>query len=410
MQKIRLACLAATPTIAALLALPRPAAAASPFELNLNVDGQTYTRNYNDLSDLLSLLNRGALQRIAPNYTSGSQVNAEVNVRGVPMTVSTVDGDPTALRLTSPDADYERVFDAGSLSATQRQLQEFAKGNENGEELKQLVKAVVANSTADPVAGNPSSLLGQSVIADYTIGTLLPGDDGGMAPRAAGWHFSIGAAMQQQSASSFDIDTYSLPIGASYTFGVDGPEVFLHIPLFITDTAGATSYMGTGAVGVRVPIVRTPQLRWALTPSIRWGAAGSDEVGAVGATYGGSLTSDLRIALGNMTLGIGNSIARYQTSPLKVGEYNIKYDLQNWSYRNGVSLTAPVGELGGQPVSLGVSFIDTRMTGDALAVDSWQEYGISASFGSTMPLRFSASYLDGERGYHGFRLGVTASF
>jgi hypothetical protein len=59
---------------------------------------------------------------------------------------------------------------------------------------------------------------------------------------------------------------------------------------------------------------------------------------------------------------------------------------------------------------VGLSLIDTRLHGDDLAVDAWQEYGVSATIGTQVPLRVSASYLDGNRGYSGYRLGMTLAF
>jgi hypothetical protein len=410
MHHTRLARLAAAPILTALLFSAHAARASDSYSVTVTVDGQTYSRSFSDSQEAMRLLNRRGLLSIAPNYTNRSSVSGTVEVRGLPVSFNTIPGT-TALQISSPEAGFNRVFDAGSPAATQNLVESFLRGNEDPEGLQQLVKGIVANSTTDPVAGNPSSLLGQSVIADYEIGTMLPGDDGGMSPRAAGWHFGIGFSGQYQDTRRSDVTNYSIPLGVSYAFGEDGPEVFLHVPLVLSDIDGSNAYQGTGALGVRVPVITGPSLRWALTPAIRWGAAGSWDEGSVGQTYGGSVTSDLRVALGGgTTLGIGNSIGHYRTEPLEYGDFRVSYKLRNWSYRNGVSLTRPMGEVAGQPVTLGASFIDTRMTGDDLAVDAWQEYGVSATVGTSAPLRVSASYLDGNNGFSGFRLGLSAAF
>lgn len=406
MHHTRLAGLAAV----SLLLLAQRAEAGDPHSLTVTVDGQTYTRSFSDSQEALRLLNRRSLVSIAPDSSNNSAVSGTVEVRGLPVTFNTIPGT-TALQISAPEAGFNRVFDAGSPAATQSQVEAFLRGNEDQEGQQQLVKGVVANSTTDPVAGNPSSLLGQSVIADYEIGTRLPGDDGGMSPREGGWHFGIGFSGQFQDTRRSDVDNYSIPLGLSYAFGTDGPEVFLHVPLVLSDIDGSNAYQGTGALGVRVPVITGPSLRWALTPAIRWGAAGSWDEGSVGQTYGASATSDLRIALGGgLTLGIGNSIGHYRTEPLEYGDFRVSYKLRNWSFRNGVSLSRPMGEVAGRPVTLAASFIDTRMTGDDLAVDAWQEYGVSATFGSTAPVRVSASYLDGNNGFNGFRLGLAFAF
>ncbi|MFC7609064.1 hypothetical protein [Teichococcus aestuarii] len=405
------ALLLATTALCALLA-PRAGHAADNFNLDLNVGGQSYSRSYSTLDDLLSVLDPGGIQAIAPNYRPGVPVSAMVNLRGVPAQVVSTPGS-SALRLVVPGAGVERTFDAGTLAASRRELESFAKGDAPGatEELQQIAKAVVSTTTADPVAGNPGSLLGQSVMADYAVATRLPGDLGDMTPRAAGWHFGAGVNFNSQSTRDFDTNVYQLPLTASYAFRQDGPEVFFNLPLSITETGGAVSYIGSGSLGVRLPVVTTPELRWAVTPAARWGAAGSEEIGAVGMVWGGSITSDLRIGLpGQLTLGVANGFGYYMTRPLKVGEYDVKYDLSNPYFRNGVSLTKPVGEVSGRPVTIGASFVDTRMTGSDLAVSNWQEYGVTATVGRVMPVRLSATYIDGERGYEGFRFGLSMAF
>ncbi len=398
---------ALTASLFALLAVSQSAWARDPVTATITVDGQTVTRSFNDTSEALRALRTENIRSVLPNYTRSSTVSADINIRGLVVNAS-VPANSSAITLSSPDADFNRTFDAGTVDATRAQLNSFLRGDEDREGLRKLVRAVVATSTVDPVAGNPSSLLGQSVIADYAAGTLLPGDDGRLGSRAAGWHASIGASLQRQSGGDYTVNVYSLPLAVSYTFGQDGLEAFVQAPLTLSDTSGGTSYMGSGAIGVRIPLVTQPDLRWGLTPLLRWGAAGSEDVGAVGQVYGGAMTSDLRVAVGAFTLGISNGISRYRTEPLKVGRYEVDYRLNNWAYRNGVSLSLPVGEVAGRAVDAGLSFVDTRMTGDDLAVGNWQEYGVFASLGGSF--RASASYLNGERGFNGFRIGLTAGF
>jgi hypothetical protein len=396
-----------TASLIALLAMSTGAWARDPVTATITVDGQTFVRSFDDTSEALRALRAENVRSVLPTYTRNSTVSADINIRGLVIN-ATVPPNSTAITLSSPEANFNRTFDAGTVEATRAQLGAFLRGNEDPEGLRQLIRAVVATSTVDPVAGNPSSLLGQSVIADFAAGTLLPGDDGRLGTRAAGWHASVGASLQRQSGGDFTVNLYSLPLALSYTFGQDGIEAFVQAPLTLSDTSGGTSYMGSGAFGVRIPLVVQPDLRWALTPVLRWGAAGSEELGAVGQVYGGGLTSDLRIGLGAFTLGIANGVGRYRTEPLKVGRYNVDYRLDNWAYRNGVSLSLPVSEIAGRSLDVGVSFVDTRLTGDDLAVGSWQEYGVFASLGGT--LRASASYLNGERGFNGFRVGIAAGF
>jgi hypothetical protein len=408
MQTPRIAGLLAATTLAVLLtSQAQQAQAAEPFLLTLTSNGQSGTRGFSNEAEARTALAAGRIREILPNYTQGALVTGVLRVQNVPFNITTVPGNNT-INVSSPDTNFSRTFTGTSVASVQSQLTDFVTGKSDPEVLKQLVAAVVAKSTVDVVAGNPSSLLGQSIAADFAAGTLLPGDDGGMSPRGAGWHFAIGVNGMHQETRDFTVNTYSIPLAVSYAFGTDGAEIFLSVPLMISETDGETAYLGTGGLGVRLPVVTTPDLRWSLTPTVRWGAAGSYDSATVGQTYGAALTSDLRFALGTMTLGIGNTIGYYKTRPLEYDDYRISYNLKNWGFRNGVSLQAPVSEFRGMPVGMGVQVIDTRMTGDKLAIESWQEYGVFATLGSA--LRVNASYMNGEKGFDGFRFGITASF
>jgi hypothetical protein len=389
---------------------PEQGRAAEAYQATLTVDGQTYTRSFSSIDAALDVLRRGDIRSIAPNYTAASQVTAQVSIRGVPATVTRQAGS-NALVLTVPGAGLQRTFDGATAAEAAGQLAAFATGEVASDELRSIYDAIVATSTIDPVAGNPSSLQGQSVIADYAAGTALPGDTGRLDSREAGWHFAAGLSFTDQQAEDFDTQAYSLPLAVSYAFRQDGPELFLSVPLMLTDSAGAQSYIGSAGLGLRIPVVVTPELRWALTPAVRAGAAGSSEVGSVGSAYGASLTSDLRVGLpAGLVLGIGNTVGYYETKPVKVGDYDLRYDLQNAYYRNGAWISRPFGTVGGLPLLLGASFTDTRLAGDDLAVSSWQEYGISATMGSTSPARLTLTYLDGRRGYDALHVGLSFAF
>jgi hypothetical protein len=103
-------------------------------------------------------------------------------------------------------------------------------------------------------------------------------------------------------------------------------------------------------------------------------------------------------------------VSHYVTDPAKFGNTRINYDLSNTFFRNGASLSRPVGEVAGRALFAGVSFVDTRTTGDRTAVSSWQEYSAFIGLGGAFPARLSATYIDGRNGFSAFRAGLAVAF
>lgn len=402
----RLVCLA---TLAATLAPPE-AAARDLFRTAITVDGFTFGGATNDATAVWRLLRQGSLGASVPFYQDNSALALRIDLRGLPATLSSPRNGTDILLRVGRNGEITRLFTGATREEATERFDRFLTGREDPAGMRRVIKEWVATSPVDPVAGNPASLLGRSVAADLDLATRLPGDDGSMAPRAAGWHGSAGLGFDEHSIREFDTRGFSLPLGLSYAFGEDGPEAFLQAPLALSETKGAHTYMLSLAAGVRLPVVTTPDLRWAVTPSLRLGAGGSERVGGGGILASGALGSDLRLALGPFTLGLGNSIGRAQIEPMKIDTIELPYHVRSWAFRNSVSLSRPAGQVGGLPLGLGVSFSDTRLAGDRMAVPSWQEYGITAKLGTQAPVQLGVSLLDGENNYHGMRVTLTASF
>ncbi len=398
--------------LAALLSLPIASSAMGRdlFRTALTVDGITLGKTSNDAIEVWHLLEREPIGAGIPFYTEQSAVALRVDLRGMPATLSSPRNGTDLVLRVGRDGHITRVFTGATRQEANDHFQRFLRGEEDPGGMRSIMKEWVATSVVDPVAGNPSSLLGRTVAADLDMAARPPGDDGGMTPRTAGWHGAAELTSDTLSAHGFDTQGYNLPLALSYAFTEDGPEAILRLPLTMTETSGATAlYLGLQA-GLRLPVVTTPDLRWAVTPSLRVTAGGSERVGGGGQAFGGSLGSDLRLALGGFTLGIGNSIGNTQIEPLKVKEIELPYHVRAWGFRNSLSLSHPVGQVADLPLSMGLSVTDTRIAGDRMAVPSWQEYGVTAVLGQQAPVRLGLSYLDGENGYRGMRFSLSASF
>jgi len=410
-------------------------AQAQLFQVDLTVNGVTETRSFSSLDSALTLLQGAGIRSVFPGYTSGTPLTANVNVAGLNVPIIVPAGTTTAI-LTVPGTNSSVAFAGQTAAATQNQLHDFFSGAANtGDPVSALppevratlpvevqnalkatytdiLQAAVQQTLYDPIAGNPSALMPQMVTADFTAGVSPPGQLLGVnQPRAAGWYFSAGFNLNTTTGGGFDTDIYTAPLHASYYVPSTATEFFIDAPIAYGETSGTGYVQASSGFGVRQRVWHGTNFEWNVTPAVRTGIAGSESIGRGSLAVGGSLTSDLRLALpGDYTLSIGNTAAYYQTEPYKFGDYDIRYHLQNQFYRNGVVVSHPLGEVLGHPLQGGLSFIDTRVTGDETYIPAWQEYGIVLATGGRYASRFTISYIDGDKDYQAVRFGFNTTF
>lgn len=401
--------------VCAATALP---ALAQNFSVDITVDGTTVRRTFSTLTDALDLLEDRGIAAVVPNYTSRSAVTAQLGIRGVAGTITLPAGSTTAI-VSFPGAGVERIVTGNTRQQLQTNLRQIFEGSgdtpeetaANRETVTTLLKSAVRTTSLDPIAGHPLSLVGQMNSADQRAAlTPLGASMAGPVERPTGWRFAIGAS-HASTSSGGDNDFFSLPLAASYTFAPNGIEIFADLPVSYAELEGAAYGQGSLGLGLRIPVISRPGLQWSLVPQARAGAAGSEELGAGGYVFGGSLTSDLRVALpGGFGLTLGTGYGYYETGPLEFGDYYVSYDLQNQVLRNTAALGRSFGEVAGRPVSLTVSVTDMRVSGDDFYIPSWQEYGLAVTIGRAAPVTVSASWIDGEKGYDALRVGASFSF
>jgi hypothetical protein len=399
--------------LAALAAAP-DAAARDIFSGTFTVDGQTTTAGSSNATDFADLFTNAGLNSLFSTYTTVSAATADVSLRGVPATLSYPAGS-TALRFQVPSIGVDETFTGATRDDSQDLLLEWLRGA-GGPAVTRFLQQAVATTPIDPMAGNPNSLMSQMGASDF--GAALGGVGGSFGARPTAPRISAAARFGSYSAGGFDTNVYSLPLGYDFPLG-NGMEVILDAPLTLVDTSGAQSYSGTLGVGVRVPI-RLPYewLNWSLTPIVRGGGLGSVDAGAVGGMWSASVTSVLDIRLDDVSsFTLGNMVSYLKTLPIDVAGLNVSYDLANTMFRNGIIYSRRVGEWRGRPIHGSAFLIDTRFTGSALFVQSYQEYGGYVSLGEPVrrpgdppPLRLGFTLMSGEGGYRGFSLNLGISF
>jgi hypothetical protein len=367
----------------------------------------------NRIDELVNVMGLFTVERLAAGYLMQQNLQASINFRGVVGYV-TVDPRNMSFRVTVPAAHIDRTFQGTSVANASLQFTNSLK-SDGGSMIRSMLRSAVATTTVDPVAGNPMSLIGRMVSND--MGAAARGF--GMNPdsewNARGWRVYGGVrGGRYEGQPSGGVTTKQISGGVSYDLSPGGWGMFMDSNMAVRDTYGQDHALaGQMALGVRIPVYRSADddLRWSLVPQVRAGATGSMAVGSGGVALGYSLTSNLQARiLGDLSITLANAVGRYQTEPLKFGSYEYDYGITNTIFRNGVSVSRPLGEYFDRQINVGFFVADNRVAGDRWSVRNWQEMGLHATIGQTSPVKVSLTGHNGERGVRGIILGLSSAF
>jgi hypothetical protein len=350
------------------------ARAQNPFTIQLTVPGSpVVTEGFTGVDNAInSISNQANLTRLAPTYTDpASAAQFAINLRGLTGTLTYPVGS-TALVVYIPGGGINQTFDSGTSRADSVEL--FRRCVEQG--VCGNVFHGLANTAADPFAGNPNSLMNQMVAGDF--GHAVANATGASQPGA-----SVDARFGSFSGAGLTSNNIALPLGYSWRLSErDGLD--LDVPLSFTDTNGAKSYSGNVGVLWRHRILTN----WTLQPSVRFGGVGSVDLGSAAGAWSVGLNSTLKFDLpASWQLVVANGITYISSVPVSVGKYTVDYKLSNTVFRNGLIATHDLGfKLANLPMRGSLFIIDTRFTGDAVYTSSYQEFGVFAASGSLTPI------------------------
>lgn len=466
-------------TLLALLALASgpPLQAADPFYLSVdvNIDGSfEYQQGFSNLEEAVDQINFDQLRQRA-SYTGSERVDTDFFMRGLSVVlqfptddlgIGSPRGAELVFQVLNPDGSFlidERFTPTRDYSTTAEarkdsieQLKDYLKTNQGA--LKKLLTAFARFSPLDPLAGNPDSLFSRRMKGDFDYGFTNKvsqiwgcgtsafnfGNDAPIQVAAVGGVSDIFAEAQARSAdlqaqneigfglmassttaqigavgsrpaSEFSTTGYVLPF--SYTAKLDSDprkKVRFDLPITYTDTEGAASY----SLGVGLAYTHPLTDVWSLTPALGIGATGSEDLGAAGGVSAYSLTSAYTWRLGPLALSMGNSVGQYESLGLKLGDVEAEADISNTVFTNGFLLTGPSSLLAKNLV-MELSLVDTRIMGDEVYVDAYDEIGVALGYVDTEMgvidsyTKFGLSYLIGDGGggdIESLRLNLTSRF
>jgi hypothetical protein len=350
------------------------------FEMTIDSEGSRVFRGFSNIEDFAAQLDSAGLNELLPAYQPDqSAARVVLDVRGLPAVIQYT-FNSTTLNFSVPSLGIDLNFTGATWDESRNQFFDYLKG-EGGGVLTLLLKGFVRQTSVDPVAGNPNSLMAQMAGMDYAASStdIDIEDKNASASRLLGIRIMAG----NSEAAAFRTNMVSLPINYIIPLGDPRYQFIIDATLRYLDVEGAGVYDGSLGIGLRFPVLDRPSgkaLSWSLLPMVRAGIVATQDIGARQAVYSASATSKLKFFIGDLSLIVNNMAGYYQTGTAG-GNYTGDYDLENVIFRNGIALNGSLNfHLFDGPTSWQVQFVDTRITGDDWFIDAYNE--LAVAFGS----------------------------
>ncbi|MEW6266835.1 MAG: hypothetical protein AB1641_27485 [Thermodesulfobacteriota bacterium] len=357
----------------------------SLFVLNVESPGKgVYTQGFSSAGDLSSNLKIDVITaHLGPTFNRDADpVNITLNYRGLPIYGSFPTGaNASHLTLTIPAIGVQQTFAGSSRGQSLEMLEDWFK-REGGNALSKLQQYLVEHTSTDPIAGNPSSMMGQMVRSHYD--TSVTGQTTRIEPVAEAEQkiknsnlLSLGITYGNIRASGFDGSYYSLPLSYTIRWSEDSRKGFtIKLPISMVEIEGAKSYhVGLGAF-LSWPI----NPRWVITPGVLYGFMGSPDMGSAAQMASASISSVYTWDLGrDWQLSLGNMIGYLRTLEFEYGGYKFDPKIENTVFRNGLMLSVPTDKMLADSL-VEIFFVDTRYIGSALRERSYEEVGLAFGY------------------------------
>lgn len=405
------------------LGLCGSAAAEKLFSSTVDFGGDGAIEGTNSLLDVPDLYDSATLDELFPGFDpSSDDFTANINLRGVPAELNFTAAGQT-LEVQIPGVIDPITFEEGSLDANLDALEDWFKGDWDSATAPQggvdeLLRAWVAQSPVEPVAGNPNSLMTRMTNADFQLGGEGPFLHGGAPLAAAPGQTGIGLGYSYAKAGPWDVNAYEFNLDHRFNFRrLPWMSVLVSLPIAGTETQGSWTGMGSLGLGAQF----RPTRRWALTPMVRVGAAGSVTVGAAAMLLSTTLTSHTSIslreissALPDVQLGFTNQAGYAQSiEDITIGDFKLDYGLKNGILRNGGYFAGRIGTS-----SLGWKLFgnQSHWLGDDQYLDSYANLGAEVQWlgevagQSFQRLTLSLSYVGDFGNWDALSVGLRGRF
>ncbi len=351
------------------------------------------TAGFNTVGTLFDGLGTNGLRAVNPDYTGTEPASLDLFFNSLPMNlaypVEGATGAGTRLLFRIPALGVAVEFNGVTRDDSEQQLEDYLK---NSGVIGEMMRYQAANSPHSPISG-PGGLIPTAVAADFadafdTLPSRAETQPGNL----------IGVGLNFTSFSVKDLDTRVTTLPLSYTIrnNIDPRrKLVLGMPITMSDTEGAKFYHLSPGVSYRVPMNDA----WSIAPAVRLGVVASEDMATVSGVASASVSSTYVMRFASFDMAIGNMLGYYTTLRVEAGDYSFNPDIDNVVLRNGVMFSQPV-TVGGMPLSVEYSLIDTRYLGTEIYVNNTQELGITlgtnrSAFSSRSFVRGGLNFLYG---------------
>ncbi|MDD5271974.1 MAG: hypothetical protein PHU14_04570 [Methylovulum sp.] len=395
------------------------AALADNFLTTVTLGGITRSLGFASFDDAIKAANHPEnYQALFPGVKSTVGADIIMDFKGLPIEFHKVSTTNVIVTIPGLGVKESVVVSAsggvsGSLSKQLDTKVENLVRSYNAAINKQLAKV----DSADPIGGNPSSLMGIMVENAYLLGTTDDWSTGSTKKAALANRFDGGVRYGHYDLSGKSVDTFTMPL--SYTFKLDDrQQIIVSAPFTYIDTQGAQSYDGGAGFAYKYRM----NSKWVLTPAVAYSLRGSFDLADAGHVASGTLTSKYTFDLesldpNSLKLTVGNMAGYYTTLPFTIKGYSVDPNLQNYIIKNGLSLSKNVnGDYYGHKLNVAANFTDTEYFGSHFFVDQYNELGISIKAVNDQhwlsALSLAGNYLFSATGkdVSGYRVSLTYQF
>ncbi len=390
------------------------------FVANIKVDDEVEFEGTDSLFKVVDFFDNKSLKEFFPDYTSNSAVLARVDLRGIDLEVE-YHQNSSVLIVRIPSKNFEVRFEGANRNQSQEQFEDWLKGDFESltapsGKLTTLLHIVVANSPVEPVAGNPNSLLTRMFLSDFNAGITGPFISSGKRVEGNQNFLTLGGEFGFFNAGPYDGQVLNFPINYKWNFkGWPKLSWIFDLPVTLTRDETGWAYMASFGTGFQF----RPYKWWSITPMGRIGGVGSFDVGALAVLVSGSLTNYFQGSIGSTNLGFGTMTGISTTiDGIKVGGYDLSYELTNYVLRNGGNLTQKLNfNFLGNPAAFKLFLNHTKFWGNELYLNSFFDMGlafvtikkVADSFVEALDLSFTFS-AGVDNDYNNYSIQLTYRF
>ena len=384
--------------------------AREPYHALVTVAADSATVSAPNMVDLSRDLKSSSITELIPFYTPTSAVSIDINLRGIDA-ISSFAANSTTLVVAIPQAGITQSFTGTTRDDSIKLFKDFVH---DGGTKHRLLRAYAKYSPIDPIAGNPISLMAQMAKSDYLLGQLSPlsGCDCSWNTQPIVNQFQTGLDVTRAFAGGFETTSVTIPLRYSYSPNLDWAFI-IDLPITYNRNGGASSLFNSLGLAIHLPITH----EWSLTPLVRFGSGGTLDLCTAGCFFDTGITSVYHYKFLNYVLTMTNTISYYTTTNFWLTGINFNYHLQNYVFKNGLSLVSCKGfTFCNRPLNFGLSVVDSYFASHLLYIQHYDEVGISVITNNLIPyfnydsLSLGFAYQFGEKSYRGYNFNMIYQF